>query len=66
MSILLPADREVFEVGLGLPQPGGQFADLGAEAVGHGAGSVLRDAERVEQGLDVHAVTVCGSGQLGL
>ncbi|MFD6171114.1 hypothetical protein [Streptomyces coeruleorubidus] len=30
----LPGDREVFEVGLGLPQPSLQFGDLSAETVG--------------------------------
>lgn len=56
----------MFEVGLGLPQPGLEFVDLGAEVVGHGPGGVLLDVERVEQGLDVHAVTACGSRQVGV
>ncbi len=61
----LPCDREVLEVRLGLPQPGLQFADLCAEVVGLGRGGVLLDVQRVEQGLDVHAVTACGSRQVG-
>ncbi|MFF5393149.1 hypothetical protein ACFY5H_33340 [Streptomyces sp. NPDC013012] len=42
----LPGDREVFEMGLGLPQPVLQFADLRAEVVAQGPGGVLLDAER--------------------
>ncbi len=53
-------------MGLGLPQSVVQFVDLGAEVVGHGPGGVLLDVERVEQGLDVHAVTSCGSRQVGV
>ncbi|MGX1027422.1 hypothetical protein RKD37_002624 [Streptomyces ambofaciens] len=56
----------MFEVGLGFPQSSLQFGDLCAEAVGHGPGGFLLDAERVEEGLDVHAVTVCGSRQVGV
>ncbi|WP_369777031.1 hypothetical protein [Streptomyces sp. R33] len=47
----------MFEVGLGFPQPGLQFGDLGAEVVGQDPGGVFLDAERVDQGLNVHAVT---------
>lgn len=43
-----------------------QFADLGAEVVGQGPGGVLLDAERVEQGLEVHALTACASRQVGV
>lgn len=53
-------------MGLGFPQPGLQFVDPGAEVVGQGPCGVLLDAERVEQGLEVHAVTVCGSRQVGV
>ncbi|MET7495026.1 hypothetical protein [Streptomyces sp900116325] len=56
----------MFEADLGLPQPVLQCVDLGAEVVGQGPGSVLLDTERVEQGLDVHAATVCGSRQVGV
>jgi hypothetical protein len=61
----LAGDREVFKVGLGLPQPSLQFVYLGAEVVGHGQGGVFLDAERVEQGLDVYAGTVRGSRHVG-
>lgn len=37
----LPGDRQVFEVGLGLLQPGLQFGDLCAEIAGQGPGGVL-------------------------
>ncbi len=60
-----PCDRETFEVGLVLPQPGLQFADPGAEVVGQAPGGALLDAERVGQGPDVHVLTVCGSRQVG-
>ncbi|MFJ3640110.1 hypothetical protein ACIPRD_10190 [Streptomyces sp. NPDC090108] len=53
-------------MGLDFPQPSLQFSDLCAEVVGHGPGGVRLDAERVEQGLNVHAVTVCGSRQAGV
>lgn len=62
----LPGDREVFEVGLGLPQSTLQFADLRAEFVGQGSGGFFLEAERVEQGLDVHAVTASASRQVGM
>lgn len=61
----LAGDGQVFEAGLGFPQPGLQCGDLRAEVVGQGPGGVLLDAERVEHGLDVHALTVCGSRQVG-
>ncbi|MGW7578570.1 hypothetical protein [Streptomyces sp. NPDC054765] len=61
----LPGHREVLEVRLGLPQPGLQIAALCAEVVGLGPGGVLLEVQRVEQGLDVHAVTACGSRQVG-
>lgn len=62
----LPGDGQVLEVGLGFPQPSLQFGDLCPEVVGQGPGGVLLDAERVEQGPDVHVVTVCGSRQVGV
>ena len=40
--------------------------DLGAEVLGQGPGGVFLDVQRVEQGLDVHAVTACGSRQVGV
>ncbi|WP_431982172.1 hypothetical protein [Streptomyces qinglanensis] len=43
-----------------------QFFDLGAEVVGHGPGGVLLKAERVEEGLNVHAATACGPRQVGV
>lgn len=55
-----------FELGLGFPQSGLQFGDLCAQVVGRGPGDVLLDAERVEQGLDVHAAAACGSRQGGV
>ncbi|WP_173675184.1 hypothetical protein [Streptomyces sp. fd1-xmd] len=56
----------MFEVGLGLPQAVLQFADPVAEVVGQGPGGFLLDAERIEQGLDVHTATACGSRQVGV
>ncbi|MEU2353527.1 hypothetical protein [Streptomyces misionensis] len=44
----LPGDRQVFEVGLGFPQPGLQSLDLGADVVGQCPGGILLLAERVE------------------
>jgi hypothetical protein len=54
----------MFEVGLGLPQPGPQFSDPGAEVVGQGPGLSLLDAGCVKQGLKVHAATVYASRQV--
>lgn len=62
----LPGDRQTLEVGLGFPQPSVQFSDLCAEVVGQGPGGVLLDVECVEQGLDVHEGTGCGSRQVGV
>ncbi|MGI5466199.1 hypothetical protein [Streptomyces sp. CA-132043] len=42
-----------------------QSAGLCAEVVGLGPGGAFLEAKRVEQGLDVHAVTACGSRQVG-
>lgn len=61
----LPGDRQVLEVGLGLPQPALQFGDLSSQVVGQGPGSVFLDVECLEQGLDVHAFTACSSRQVG-
>jgi hypothetical protein len=61
-----PGGRQVCEVGLGFAQPGLKFGDLCAEVLGQGTGGVFLDAECVEQGLDVHAVTGCGSRQVGV
>jgi hypothetical protein len=55
----------VFEVGLGLPQTGLQVVDLCAELVGQGPGGVFLEFQGVEQGLEVHADTVCVSRQVG-
>lgn len=60
----LAGDREVLQVGLGLPQPGLQVVDLCAEVVGQGPGGVSLEVEGVEQGLDVHAATACASRQV--
>jgi hypothetical protein len=62
----LPGDREVLEMGLSLPQSALQFVDLRAEFVGQGPGGVFLEVERVEQGLDVHAVTASASRQVGV
>lgn len=53
-------------MGFGLPQLALEFGDPGADVVGQGPGGVFLDAERVEQGLDVHAVAACGSRQVGV
>ncbi|MEV7406139.1 hypothetical protein AB0N93_37970 [Streptomyces sp. NPDC091267] len=62
----LPGDREVFEMGLGLPQSALQFLDLRVEAVGQGSSGVLLDVECFEQGLDAHMVTAHWSRQVGV
>lgn len=61
----LAGDREVLEVGLGLPQPGLQVVDLCAEVVGQGPGGVFLEVQGVEQGPEVHAGAACGSRQVG-
>lgn len=61
----LAGDREVLQVGLGLPQPGLQVVDLCAEFVGHGPGGVFLEVQGVEQGPEAHAGTACGSRQVG-
>lgn len=55
-------------MGFGLPQSTLRFADLRAEFVGQdqGPGGVFLEAERVEQGLDVHAVTASASRPVGM
>jgi hypothetical protein len=49
----------VFELGLGLPQSALQLLDLRTAVVGKGPDGDLLDVERVERGLDVHALTAC-------
>jgi hypothetical protein len=53
----LSSDREVLEMGFGLPQSSVQLLDLGAEVVGQGPGRVFLSIQCFEQRLDVHAVT---------
>ncbi|MEU0206394.1 hypothetical protein [Streptomyces canus] len=60
----LAGDREVLQMGRGLPQPGLQVVDLCAEVLGQGPGGVCLEVQGVEQGLDVHAAA-CASRQVG-
>ncbi|MEU0300619.1 hypothetical protein ABZ252_14280 [Streptomyces sp. NPDC006175] len=59
-------DREMLQMGLGLPQPVLQAVDLFTEVVGQNPGSLFLQFQGVEQGLDVHAATACASRQVGV
>lgn len=59
-------DREMLQMGLGLPQPVLQAVDLFTEVVGQGPGGLLLQLQGFEQRLDVHAATTCASRQVGV